>query len=127
MGLITPDFTEVTGEIPTGVYAARIKNCETKIAQTSGNPYLNWTLELFGNPTVNNRMVFLSTPVTGKGAFRLQELYKAAIGEPLSDKQAFDTDSLISKEITVTLVPGKDKDGNARSFPDVKTVTAYKQ
>lgn len=126
MALIKPDFSEVTGAIPPGVYSARVKDCEAKTGKTSGSTYLNWKLELFGNPDVNNRIVFMATPVTGKGAFRLKELYKAAMGEELEDGQQFDTESLLTREVTVTLVEGKDQDGNVRNFPDVKAVSPLK-
>lgn len=126
MPLITPDFTEVGQPIKPGVYNARIKDCESKQSQ-KGSTYLNWKLELFGDPDVNNRVVFLSTPITGKGAFRLQELYKAAMQEELDAKAPkFDTDSLIGREVNVTLVEGKDQEGNTRPFPDVKAVSALK-
>lgn len=125
MALIKPDFSEVQSAVAPGVYAARIKECESKESK-KGSTYLNWKLELFGNPEINDRVIFLATPVTGKGAFRLKELYKAAMGEDLDENGQFDTDSLITREITVTLVEGKDQDGNVRSFPDVKAVAPYK-
>lgn len=121
--LIEPDFTEVSQPVAPGVYSARLKEVEAKTSQKGGT-YLNWKIELFGHPDVNNRIVFMATPVTGKGAFRLQELYKAAMGEDLDMKNpSFDTESLIGREVTVTLVPGKDQDGNVRPFPDVKSVS----
>lgn len=122
--LIKPDFSEVTDSkpVPPGVYSARIKDVESKESQ-AGNTYLNWKLELFGTPEVNNRVVFTATPIKGAGAFRLQQLYKAATGEDISATSGFDTDQLIGKEVQVTLVEGKDKEGNVRSFPDVKTIS----
>lgn len=121
MPLITPDFSEVTDAVPEGTYSARIKDCEAKTSQ-AGNAYLNWKMELFGTPAVNNRVIFMSTPTSGKGAFRLQQLYKAATGEDLGKNQQFDTDQLITREVQVVLVKQKDQDGNDRAFPDVKTV-----
>lgn len=122
--LIEPDFSEVTGAIPPGTYAARIKDCEVKDSQ-KGQKYLNWKLELFGDPEVNNRIVEANTMIAGKGAFKLKELYKAAMGEDLDGK--FDTDSLIGREITVALVQGKDREGNPSQFPDVKSFAPLKQ
>jgi len=121
MSLIKPDWTEETQPVKPGTYAARIKECEVKTSQ-AGKPYGNWKLELFGSPDVNNRVVFMSTPFGGKGIFRLAELHKAATGEEIDRNAAYDTDMLIGKEVSVTLVEGKDQNGNARSFPDVKSV-----
>jgi hypothetical protein len=125
--LVKPDFSEVSGNdpVPPGTYSARIKECEQRESK-AGNPYLNWKLELFGTPEVNNRVVFHMTMVKGKAAFRLQELYSAATGEQISDKTGFDTDMLIGKEITVTLTEAKDQEGNVRPFPEVKAVAALK-
>lgn len=122
MPLITPDFSEVTEGVPPGVYSARITDCEQRTSKT-GNPYLNWKLELFGSPGVNNQTIFHMTPVTGKGAFRLQELYKAATGEAIGKGKPFNTDMLISKEVQVTLIAGVDPQGNPRKFPDIKAVS----
>lgn len=124
MGLIKPDWTEETTPVQPGVYSARIKDCEVKTGKDSGKPYGNWKLELYGSPEVNNRVIFMSTPFGGKGIFRLGELYKAATGQEIDKNAQFDTDMLIGKEVTVTLVEGKDQNGNARSFPDVKSVSA---
>jgi len=62
----------------------------------------------------------------GKGAFRLKDLYRAATGEEISDKTAFNTDGLIGKEIMVTVVEARDPQGNLRPFPDVKAVAQIK-
>lgn len=127
MAVIIPDFSEVTERTPVapGTYSARITDCEAKTSKT-GNDYLNWKMTLFGTPEIANRVIFHMTPVKGKGAFRLQELYKAAKGEDISKGAQFDTDQLIGSELSVTLVEGRDQDGNVRSFPDVKAVTALK-
>lgn len=123
MALIKPDFSEVSeiSAVQPGTYNARIINAE---AQTSkaGGAMINWKLELFGNPEINGRTVFSRTMVSGKGAFRLQELYKAALGQTLEG--AFDTDDLLGKELIVTLVPGKSQDGSPSNYPDVKSFTA---
>lgn len=123
MGLIKPDWSEETQPVQPGTYSARIKDGEVKTSQ-KGSQYINWKLELFGSPEVNNRVVFMSTPVAGKGIFRLAELYKAATGEEIDKTAQFDTDMLIGKEVTATLVAGVDQNGAPRQFPDVKSVTA---
>jgi hypothetical protein len=122
MALIQPDWTEETQPVKPGVYSARIKECDVKTSQ-KGSTYGNWKLELFGTPEVNNRVVFMATPFSGKGIFRLADLYKAATGEEIDRHANFDTEMLIGKEITVTLVEGKDQNGNTRQYPDVKSVS----
>lgn len=125
MALIKPDWSEETKPVQPGVYAARVKDGEIKTSK-AGNTYVNWKLELFGTPEVNNRVVFLSTPTGGPGIFRLAELYKAATGQEMDRNAPFDTDMLISREVTVTLVEGKDQNGNPKQFPDVKAVAPLK-
>jgi hypothetical protein len=128
MALITPDFSEVTESQPIqpGTYPARIIADEVGNSK-AGNPMVKWTLSLFGDPAWNNRQIFHRTPTTGKGAFRLQEIYKAAMNEPLAKGMNFDTAQLIGREVTVTLQQGTDQDGNPSKYPEVKAITAYKQ
>lgn len=125
MALIKPDFSEVSKPIQPGTYNARVVAGEIQTSQ-KGQPMVSWKLELFGSPDVNNRVVFTRTMVSGPGASRLKQLYAAAIGEDLKDGEQFDTDSLIGKEINVTLVQGKDKEGNVSQYPDVKATTPYR-
>jgi hypothetical protein len=65
----------------------------------------------------NGRSIFMRTPVAGKGAFRLQDLYRAATSTPLTGD--FDTDTLLSKEVEVTVTDGA-------YGPEVKTIRAIK-
>lgn len=121
--LIQPDFTEMKefAPIAPGTYSARIVDCEVKDSK-AGNQYANWKLELFGTPDVNNRVVFHSTPFKGGWVTKLAELYKAATGQEIDKKKAFDTDMLIGKEVKVTLAEGRTKDGEVSQYPDVKSV-----
>lgn len=123
MALVTPDFTEVQGALLPGVYSARVADVEAKTSK-AGKPYLNWKLETFGanDAAANGRVFFHSTPTTGKGAFRLQELYKAAVGEDLVG--GFDTEMLLGREVKAVLVDGVDQQGNAKAWPEVKSVSA---
>lgn len=123
MPLITPDYSEAQSSqpIPSGTYSARIKDCQEKVGKSSGNPYLNWKLEIFDSEKYNNRIVFLMTMLSGAGAGKLRDLYEAATGLE-SDGKPFDTDQLLGKEVKVTLVEARDEHGNVKSFPDVKSV-----
>lgn len=126
MPLITPDFSETSKPVPPGVYSARIVDAEMRQSK-AGNDYINWKLELFGSPDINNRVCFMSTPIKGPGAFRLQHLFEAATGTKVdTHSPSFNTDALMAKNVTVTLVERKDQEGNTSAFPDVKLVAPYR-
>ena len=126
--LITPDFTEATESqpIPPGVYKTRITDCETKTSK-KGSKYLNWKLSIFGAEgafsSQNNRPVFMITMLDGKGAGRLKDLAKAALG---TVPDQWDTDAFLGKEVEVVLTERRDETGAVSSFPDVKTVRAVR-
>ena len=122
--LIEAKLNEVSETIVPGTYKARIVSVEEQTSQ-AGNPMLNWRAVVFDDEKFNNASIFDRTPTTGKGAFRLQEFYKAATGEDLTKENAsFDTEQLISSEVMFTLVEGVDRDGNPSKWPGVKAVTA---
>lgn len=107
MSLVTPDFTEVKDTVGVGTYRARI--IDAKVDQwpakddKPAQPYINWTAKTFGEAEEKNngRNVFFRTNTSGRGAFMLQSLYKAAIGSDL--KGEFDTEQLYGKEIEITM------------------------
>lgn len=117
--LITPDFTEVTDSVGPGTYKARIIDASMgewpATEQRQATPFVNWRMTTFGEAMDKNngRSIFARTPITGKGAFKLRDLYKAATGEdPKSG--GFDTEQLFGKEVSaiVTL--------DAKGYTDVK-------
>lgn len=126
MGLIKPDFSQVQDHVEPGTYRARI--VDAKIDEWPGKngkpatPYINWRMETFQETEVKNngRSIFMKTPITGKGAFRLRDLYRAATGEALDSE--FDTEQLMSKEVELVIVDGKDAEGNPSGYTDVKAV-----
>lgn len=129
MPIITPDFTEVETRpqwtTPEGTFKARIFDAQETTSK-EGNPYIKWTLKLFGCEETaaqwNDLTVFYNTPTTGKGAFRLQNLMKAIQGDARS--VPFDTQDYLGKEIQVLLVKRVMPDGSISKYPDVKTVSA---
>jgi len=120
--LVTPNFDELSGSLEPGTYNARIIAGEVTESK-AGNPMIKWTMEVFGHkdPKMNGLTIFDRTMISGKGAFRLQDLYRAAMKEEL--KGAFDTDMLLGKEIKITLVQGTQQDGTPSKYPEVKTVS----
>lgn len=120
--LVTPDFSEVSGTLKPGNYSARIIGAEVTESK-QGNPMIKWTYEVFGSEEkgVNGKYVFDRTMLSGPGAFRLQNLYTAAMGQKLEG--AFDTDMLLGKEIKLTLAEGKTQDGSPSNYPEVKSVS----
>ena len=124
--LITPDLSEAVelGGIPAGIYSVRITNVELKQTKAGTGSYLQWELTLFGAEgelsRYNNWKVTHRTMTSGKGAGMLKSFYKAATNTDLTG--AFDAQSLLSKEVQITLVEGKDQSGQPSQYPDVKSV-----
>ena len=120
--LITPDFTEVQDRVEPGEYTVRIT--DAKVGQWPGKNgkkdtnHIAWTLETFGeaDDKNNGRKIFHRTATHGPGAFRLQELYKAAMNEDCG--ASFDFTMLYGKEVKITVVNQKDKP----EYTEVKAV-----
>jgi hypothetical protein len=93
-------------------------------SKTGGAPtqFVKWVLETFGEREAKNngRRIFHTTPINGRGAFRCTQFYKAAMKEEL--KGPFDTQMLFGKALSVTIVDGTDKEGNATGYTEVKAV-----
>lgn len=126
MALVTPDFSESTdGPIMPGDYAARILKAEVKTSQ-AGNTYVKWELGLFNcdgdYAKYNDRKVWHNTMLTGRGAGMFKKFVKAATGEAPAEGRGFDTDTMIGREIRVTLAERLDQDGTVSDYPDVKAV-----
>lgn len=119
--LVSPDLSQVKDEVSPGRYQGIIKNAQPGEWQ-SGTKYVNWEIETVGeaDPKNNGRRIFLKTPVSGGGAFRLQQLYKAATGKALAGE--FDTNQLMGCKVEVEVVDGVGKDGQPTGFTDVARV-----
>jgi hypothetical protein len=115
--LVKPDFTEVADEVTAGVYRDVITRGEVK-EWPSGGHYVKWELQTVGetDPKNNGRKIFVSTSASGKGAFMLQRIYKAATGQALTGP--FDTEQLVGKQVEVQLVT------NDKGYSDVKAIRA---
>lgn len=122
MSLLKPDFSEVQENVTAGTYKVRITGAKTGEWNTANGttPFVNWEMQTFGEEEAKNngRRIFNKTPVTGKGAFRLQQFYKAATKADLRGE--FDTEQLLGKELMVTVVDGIDKEGNPTGYTEVK-------
>jgi len=118
--LITPDFSEIKEDVTAGTYKVMVKKGEVK-EWPNGGQYVNWELETFGEaePKNNGRRIFHKTSVSGKGAFMLQQFYRAAVGAALSG--AFDTEQLVGKQLAVTVVDGI-RNGEPTGYTEVKRV-----
>lgn len=120
--LVTPDFSEIAEDIGPGTYKVRIKKGDVK-EWPSGGTYVNWEMETFGEaePKNNGRRIFYKTSVSGKAAFQLQRLYKAAVGQALAG--SFDTEQLCGKQVVVEIVDGVNRQtGEKTGYTDVKAV-----
>lgn len=121
-GLVTPNFSEVTDKVGAGIYKTRIVDSKVDTwAGRDGKPnttYVGWTLETFGEdePKNNGRRIFHNTPIEGKGAFRLQDFYRAATGMECPGQ--FDRTMLHGTEVEVTVAPQQNKP----EYTEVKAV-----
>lgn len=127
MSLITPDFSEVKDNVGPGTYTTRVTGHKMgEWEGRNGNPstkYVNWELETFNEEESKNngRKIFYKTPINGKGAFKLQQFYKAAMKQDLSG--GFDPEMLYSKELKVVVIDQVSKDGALTGYTDVKAVS----
>lgn len=124
--LVQPDFSEVLEGVPPGTYQAVLVDSEMRDSK-AGSKYVRWRMTIQGaNDTrVNGQSVWTNTPVAGKGAFRLQQLYKAATQGKLTG--GFDTSELMGKVVTIDVIDQIDNStGEKTGFVDVKNVRAVK-
>lgn len=124
-----PDLSESQDELRAGTYKSRIVKATPGSWQTQNGevPYINWELETYGESDAKNngRRIFHKTALAGKGAFQLQKLYKAAVGEPLTGE--FDDVMLMGKAIEVDVVDGKNRQtGEPTGYLEVKAVRAVR-
>lgn len=120
--LIVPNFSEIQDRVGEGVYKARI--VDSKVDRWTGKEgkpattYINWTLETFAEAEDKNngRRIFHKTPVEGGGAFKLQDFYRAAMGQDCTGP--FDRTMLHGHEVEVTV--GLQKDNP--QYTEVKSV-----
>lgn len=128
--LITPDFSEVKDSVEPGVYSGRITahKVDTWPGKDGKKPtmYIKWTFETFNeeDPKNNGRKISMNTPINGPGAFRLKQLFTAAMGEEPKQGEGFDPAMLMGKEVSLTVVQQKDKQGQETEYTDVKSVKA---
>jgi len=125
---LTPDFSQAVemGALPPGVHKVRVVGAEEKTSQ-AGNQYVSWKLETFGAEVsqLNNRVVFHSTPTTGKGAGILKSFLVAAMGELPGG--SFDTDAVLGRELQVTTIEEIDRTtGEKTGYARVKSVAPLK-
>ena len=128
--LITPDLSQATesrddAQIPAGIYTVRVDSAEAKTT-LKGEQRISWKLVIYGAEgelaRFNNWPVFHSTMCVGAGAGMLKQFYKVCMGQELTG--AFDATELYGKELQITLVEGKNKDGSPSKYPSVKGVKA---
>lgn len=108
---VKPDFSQVQDTVGEGIYKVRIT--DSKVDQWAGKDgkpnttFIAWTMETFDEAEEKNngRKIFHRTPIEGPGAFRLQDFYRAAMGEPCSG--GFDRTMLHGRELEVTYGPQK--------------------
>jgi hypothetical protein len=109
--LIEPNFSSLQDRVGEGIYKVRIVDSKfDKWAGKDDKPdtrFVMWTMETFNESEDKNngRKIFHRTPIEGPGAFRLQDFYRAAMGEECGGK--FDRTMLHGRELEVTIAPQK--------------------
>lgn len=124
MALIQPDFSDIQDQVSAGTYKVIVKKGEVK-EWPNGGSYINWELETYGEGEAKNngRRIFDKTATSGKGAFRLQQFYKAATGQSLTG--SFDTEQLVGKQLEIELVDGV-RNGEPTGYTEVKRIRPVK-
>lgn len=121
---IEVDLNEVVDGLPEGDYKVNVVDAEQKTSK-AGNPYLRWQFAVIDHAEAkfNGQAIWHSTPTSGKGAFRLMQLYKAAVGEKLDTaSRTLDPQKILGKQLAITVVNSHDQDGNPNGFTEVKSV-----
>ncbi len=123
--IVKPDFSEIKEDVGPGTYKGVIKNAEVK-DWPNGGKYINWEIETVGEkePKNNGRRIFHKTSTSGKGAFMLQQFYKAATGASLTGE--FDTQQLLGKQVVVDVIDGV-RNGEPTGYTEVKKVRSISQ
>ena len=128
--LIEPDFTDVQDAVDPGIYKVRVKDAKMGEWEKEGRvtKYVNWHLETYDESESKNngRIIFHNTAINGRGAFRLQQFYKAVVGQTLTkESPSFDLEMLLGKEVEVTIIDGVNRTtGVATGYTEVKSVKA---
>lgn len=120
------DTSEYVGELPAGDYSANVVDAKMMTSK-SGNPYIKWQFTVFGHNEAkfNGQSVWTNTMTQGKGVFGLVKLYEAATGGKKLEGGKLDTGAILGKQVMITVVPGKDQDGNPSGFSEVKGFRPY--
>jgi len=122
MPLVTPDLSGVQDQVTPGTYKCTVKKGDIK-ESSNGSLYINWRLETYGESESKNngRSIFIKTPLSGGGAFRLQQIYTAAMGKPLPTE--FNTDELLGRKVLAEVVDGMDRNTNQPTgYTEVKKI-----
>jgi hypothetical protein len=122
--LVTPDFNDVQDDLLEGEYNFRI--VEGVIGEWNNErgktQYINWTLETIDEEDAKNngRKMWDRTPISGKGAFRFKNFFKAATGNSYDPAQGgFDLTELYGHEIGAVLLKNDQGYMNIKSYKPV--------
>lgn len=122
--LVKPDFSDTQDTITPGEYNFRIVAGEPgkwEKQDGSATHYIKWEMETVNSedPKNNGRKMWDRTPITGKGAFRFKDFYRAATGENYDPSLGdFDITSVYGNEVAAIVV---EKDGymNVKSYASI--------
>jgi len=89
--------------MPVGTYEAVLTGVEERVAQSSGDPYLNWEFTIVGPSEYDNRKVWDITSLSEKALWRLRQTLVALGLDPadLSGEIDFEPTELIGSRCLV--------------------------
>lgn len=98
MPKVNPDFSEDQATLEPGVFLCKILTSEVKVGKSSGNPYVNWKLQVMPN----GPWVFHSTPLEGRGSGMFKHMVHCA-GDKDYNEGEYDTDELKDRLVSMDL------------------------
>lgn len=118
MALVTPDFSEAIKPVEAGDYPVRVSGFKNGKSQKSGDPYINWSLEIVGGEQAGRKFSYF-TMLAGKGSGNLLRFLELCIegyaGGP------FDPEAIVGSRMVATIAP---EEYNGQTSMKVKEVSA---
>lgn len=103
--VVKVDFTGVRiggARVPDGDYRVRVVDIEERVSENSGQPYLNWELEIVGGE-YDGSTIYHTTSLQKQALFNLRATLEALGLDVPESAMEIDLDALIGLEMGVTV------------------------
>jgi len=103
--IVKVDFTGVKAggaRVPDGDYRVRVVDIEERVSENSGQPYLNWELEIVGGE-YDGATIYHTTSLQKQALFNLRATLEALGLDVPESAMEIDLDALIGLEMGVTV------------------------